>query len=56
MFDFDQLRQRGSAALKTMEASGLASTCARWSNLAGGLVLIAIGAVLLLCPEWLSFS
>lgn len=44
LFDFDQARQHCHAALKTQEASGLTSTCARWTNLAGALVLIPLGA------------
>ena len=43
------------AALKTLEATGLTTTYARWSALIGGLVLLAIGAMLIGRPEWLAF-
>jgi glutaredoxin len=44
-----------AVALRTLEVTGLTTTYARWSNLAGGSVLLAIGALLILRPEWLSF-
>jgi hypothetical protein len=34
----------------------LATTYARYSHLLGGLVLAAIGALLILRPEWLAFA
>ncbi len=43
-------------ALKTLEVTGLTTTYARWSNLVGGAALVAIGALLILRPEWLTFG
>ncbi|MFN0317397.1 MAG: hypothetical protein ACKVQA_20430 [Burkholderiales bacterium] len=44
------------AAMIAVEAASLGSRYVRWSHLVGGIVLLAIGAVLLLRPGWLSFS
>jgi len=44
------------AALKTLEVTGLTTRYARWSNAIGGVALLAIGALLILRPEWLSFG
>ena len=44
------------AALKTLEATGLTTRYARWSNAAGGAALLAIGALLIFRPEWLAFA
>jgi glutaredoxin len=44
------------AALKTLEVTGLTGRYARWSNAVGGAALLAIGALLLFRPEWLSFA
>lgn len=43
-------------ALKTLEATGLTTRYARWSNAIGGVALLAIGALLILRPEWLAFG
>jgi hypothetical protein len=43
-------------ALATLHVSGLATTYTRYSHLLGGLLLAAIGAVLILRPEWLAFA
>lgn len=43
-------------ALKTLEVSGLTTRYARWSNAIGGVVLVAIGALLIFRPQWLSFA
>jgi glutaredoxin len=45
-----------AAALKTLEATGLTTRYARWSNALGGTALIAIGAALVFRPEWLAFG
>ena len=45
-----------SAALATLQVTGLTGRYARWSNLIGGVVLLAIGGLLLLKPEWLAFA
>jgi hypothetical protein len=42
-------------AMATLTLTGISYHFARYSNLIGGVLLIAIGAVLLLRPEWLSF-
>lgn len=44
------------AALRTLEATGLTTTYARWSSLVGGLVLVALGAVLIGRPKWLALG
>jgi hypothetical protein len=44
------------AALKTLEATGLTTRYARWSNAIGGTALVAIGAALVFRPEWLAFG
>jgi len=44
------------AALKTLEATGLTTRYARWSNAIGGAALLAIGALLILRPQWLAFG
>lgn len=43
-------------ALKTLEVTGLTTRYARWSNAFGGVSLVAIGALLILRPEWLTFG
>ena len=40
----------------TLRASGLAATYSRYSHLIGGVVLGAIGLMLLFRPEWLAFA
>jgi glutaredoxin len=44
------------AAMKALAVTGLTGAYARWSRLVGGMVLIAIGLLLLFRPEWLAFS
>lgn len=43
-------------ALRTLEVIGLTTTYARWSSLAGGIVLVGVGALLIARPEWLTFG
>jgi thiol-disulfide isomerase/thioredoxin len=43
-------------AMKTLQITGVTVTYTRYANLAGGGVLLAIGALLLLRPEWLMFG
>jgi hypothetical protein len=43
-------------ALATLHVSGMATKYARYSHLLGGLLLAAIGAVMILRPEWLAFA
>ena len=43
-------------ALATLHVSGLATTYTRYSHLLGGVLLAAIGAVMILRPEWLAFG
>jgi hypothetical protein len=43
-------------AMKTLQITGVAAGYSRFSYLAGGVVLLAIGALLLLRPEWLMFG
>jgi hypothetical protein len=43
-------------AMKTLQVTGATTRYVRYSHLAGGVVLLAIGALLLLRPEWLMFG
>jgi thiol-disulfide isomerase/thioredoxin len=43
-------------AMKTLQITGATTHYVRFSHLAGGVVLLAIGALLLLRPEWLMFG
>ncbi len=43
-------------AMRTLQVAGVTAEYSRFSHLAGGLVLLAIGALLLLRPEWLMFG
>lgn len=43
-------------AMKTLQVAGATERYARFSHLAGGVVLLAIGALLLLRPQWLMFG
>jgi len=45
-----------ATAMLALRAAGLTSSYARYSHLVGGFILLAIGAVMLLRPELLSFS
>lgn len=40
-------------AMLTLEITGLSQRYSRWSKLVGGLILLVIGALMLLKPEWL---
>jgi len=42
--------------MKTLEVAGLSTRYARTSHLLGGIVLVILGALLLLRPEWLMFG
>ncbi|MFA5249642.1 MAG: hypothetical protein WC397_03875 [Candidatus Paceibacterota bacterium] len=44
------------AAMITMELTGITTKYARFSRLIGGLVLLCIGILLILKPEWLMFG
>lgn len=44
------------AAMLTLQATGLASSYSRWSHLIGGVVLLVIGVLLVLKPEWLAMA
>jgi hypothetical protein len=43
-------------AMKTLHITGVTTRYAHFAHLAGGVVLLAIGALLLLRPEWLMFG
>ena len=43
-------------AMNTLQITGMTTRYARFSHLAGGAVLLSIGALLLLRPEWLTFG
>jgi hypothetical protein len=42
-------------AMLTLQATGLAATYSRYSHLIGGVVLLAVGFLLVFRPEWLAF-
>lgn len=42
-------------AMKTLRVSGLSGSYARWSHLLGGVLLLLIGSLLLVRPQWLAF-
>jgi glutaredoxin len=43
-------------AMITLQVTGLAASYSRWSHFIGGMVLVAIGALMWLRPEWLMFG
>jgi glutaredoxin len=43
-------------AMATLEVAGATGRYVRWSHLVGGGVLVAVGALMLLRPEWLMFG
>jgi thiol-disulfide isomerase/thioredoxin len=43
-------------AMKTLQVTGATTRYVRFSHLAGGIVLLVIGALILLRPEWLMFG
>lgn len=44
------------AAMLTLQATGLAASYSRWSQLIGGGVLLVIGLLLIFKPEWLAVA
>lgn len=44
------------AAMLALQATGIAASYSRWSHLIGGSVLLAIGTLLILKPEWLAMA
>jgi glutaredoxin len=44
------------AAMKTLEFAGVGTKYTRASNLIGGVLLLSLGAVMLLRPQWLMFA
>jgi len=44
------------AAMVTLQVTGLTATYSRWSHLIGGVVLVAIGALMWFRPAWLMFG
>jgi len=44
------------AAMATLQMAGVTGKYARWSHLLGGATMLAIGALLILRPEWLVFG
>jgi hypothetical protein len=43
-------------AMRTLEVTGVAGGYSRFSHLAGGVILLAIGLLLLFRPGWLMFG
>ena len=43
-------------AMATLQMTGLASKYSRWSHLIGGILMLIIGLLLILRPEWLMFA
>jgi hypothetical protein len=44
------------SAMLTLQATGLAAAYSRYSHLAGGIVLLGVGLLLVFRPEWLAFA
>lgn len=44
------------AAMITLQVTGLSSKYSRWSHLVGGIIMLFIGVLLILKPEWLMFG
>jgi hypothetical protein len=45
-----------ATAMVTLQAGGLTAKYSRYAHLVGGIILCALGALLLLQPEWLMFG
>lgn len=45
-----------AVAMTTLEVTGLSAKYTRYAQLVGGVVLVVLGALLLLRPEWLMFG
>jgi hypothetical protein len=45
-----------ATAMLTLQATGVTMRYARYSHLIGGVVLVALGSVLVLRPDWLKFG
>lgn len=43
-------------AMLTLQATGLAASYSRWSHLIGGVVLLGVGLLLIVKPDWLAVS
>ena len=43
-------------AMMTLQITGMTASFSRYSHLVGGLIMVSIGGILLLKPEWLVFS
>lgn len=43
-------------AMITLQLSGISTKYSRWSSLVGGVLMLAIGLILILRPEWLMFG
>lgn len=43
-------------AMKTMEVTGFSTKYSKYSHLVGGLLMVAIGVLLIIKPEWLMFQ
>ena len=43
-------------AVKTMEITGISTKYSKYSHLIGGIIMLLIGALLVLKPEWLMFN
>ena len=43
-------------AMKTMEVTGFSTKYSKYSHLVGGILMVAIGVLLIVKPEWLMFQ
>jgi len=43
-------------AMVTLQATGLATRYVRYANLIGGIIILILGILLIIRPEWLMFS
>ena len=43
-------------AVKTMELSGISTKYSKYSHLIGGILMLLIGLLLIVKPEWLMFN
>jgi len=43
-------------AMKTTEVTGLSTKYGKYSSLIGGVLMLLIGALLILKPEWIMFN
>ena len=45
-----------TVAVKTMELTGISTKYSKYSHLIGGIIMLLIGILLVVKPEWLMFN